>query len=145
MTTPFSIRDFLAATGPDAPSPAERALLLAVAEGNLCRLGDARPSPDDPAAPRIRAALLAHLITGGCEAAPVTPAGVRLVGALIHGPLVLNFCTARGETDLRACHFTDTVSLRRAQLMQLVLSGSQLPGLQAEGIAVQTLVKFAGH
>jgi hypothetical protein len=88
-------------------------------------------------APRIRAALLAHLIGGGCPLAPVAPAGVRLIGALVEGPLMLSFTRARGETDLRACHFTDPIAARRAELVQLVLSGSRFPALFAEGIAVE--------
>jgi hypothetical protein len=144
MTAAFSIRDLFAATGPDAPTLAELALLRATAEGSLCRLSDAPPNPADPSAPRIRAALLAHLITGGDDEAPVTAAGVRLLGAVIDGPLTLNFCTAKGETDLRACHFTDPVSLRRAHLTQLVLSGSQLPALQAEGLTVEGAVFLIG-
>jgi hypothetical protein len=144
MTAPFSIRDFLAAAGPEAPTPAELALLRATAEGGLCRLADAASDPSDPSAPRIRAALLAHLITGGCPETPVTAAGIRLMGAVIDGPLTLNFCTAKGETDLRACHFTEPVSLRRAHLTQLVLSGSQLPALQAEGLTVEGAVFLIG-
>jgi hypothetical protein len=137
MTAAFSIPDFLALAGPGAPTAAERALIQAAAEGSLCRLSDSVPDPADPAAPRIRAALLAHLITGGCEHAAVAPAGVRLMGAVIEGPLTLNFASARGETDLRACQFTDALAMRRAHLVQLVLSGSQFPGLQAEGLAVE--------
>jgi hypothetical protein len=93
MTAAFSIRDLFAASGPDAPTLAELALLRATAEGSLCRLSDAPPNPADPSAPRIRAALLAHLITGGDDEAPVTAAGVRLLGAVIDGPLTLNFCS----------------------------------------------------
>jgi hypothetical protein len=137
MTAAFSIPDFLGQTGTLAPTPAERALLQAVASGALCRLSDACPSPDDPDAPRIRAPLLQHLISGGCDDAPVSPAGVRLMGAVIDGPLSLNFVTARGETDLRACHFTSPVNARRAHLTQLVLSGSTLPALLAEGLTVE--------
>lgn len=140
----FPIADFLAQTGALAPTAAERALLQAVAEGTPCRLGDAAPDPADPSAPRIRAALLAHLITGGCDLAPVAPAGVRLLGAVIEGPLALAFVTARGETDLRACHFTGPVTLRRAQLGQLVLSASHLPSLLAEGATVDGSVFLIG-
>jgi len=144
MAPAFSITAFLAETGPTAPSEAERALLAAVARGDQCRLGDQAPDPADPAAPRIRAALLRHLITGGCEAAPVTQAGVRLMGALIDGPLTLNFATSTGETDLRCCHFTDALHARRADLVQLVLSGSHLSDLMAEGLAVEGSVFLIG-
>jgi hypothetical protein len=144
MTVPFSIADLLSSSGPAAVTPAERALLAATAEGTLCRLGEGLPDPADPAAPRIRAALLAHLITGGSPEALVTPAGLRLMGAVIEGPLSLNFASAQGETDLRACHFTDPVNLRRARMEQLVLSASQLPALLAEGLAVEGSVFLIG-
>lgn len=126
------------------PPRQERALLAAVARGGLCRLGDQPPDPADPAAPRIRAALLQHLITGGCEAALVTPVGVRLMGALIEGPLTLNFATSTGKIDLRCCHFADTLHARRAILVELVLTGSHLPDLMAEGLAVDGSVFLIG-
>lgn len=137
MTQRLSIPDFLAATGTDAPTEAEHALLRAAASGALCQLSPGRPDPADPAAPRIRAALLAHLVTGGCDHAPVSAVGVRLIGAVITGPLTLSFAEARGETDLRACHFTDPITARRARLVQLVLSGSHVPGLLAEGARIE--------
>ncbi|AZL60337.1 hypothetical protein EI545_16815 [Tabrizicola piscis] len=144
LSPAFSMAAFLAETGPLAPTKAERALLQATAEGSLCRLSDSLPDPEDPTAPRIRAALLQHLVTGGCDLAPVAPAGVRVLGAVIVGPLTLNFATARGETDLRACAFTDPINARRAQLVQLVLSGSRFPALLAEGLAVEGSVFLIG-
>ncbi len=144
MAPLFSIAGFLAQAGPDAPTGAERTLLSHAAAGSLCQVSADRPDPADPAAPRIRATLLRHLITGGCAIAPVSPAGVRLIGAVITGPLILNFAQAQGETDLRACHFTDAVAARRARLVQLVLSGSHLPGLLAEGAQVEGSVFMIG-
>jgi hypothetical protein len=144
MTRRFYIPDFLAATGEEAPTEAERALLAAVAAGLLCQLSPGRPDPNDPAAPRIRADLLAHLITGGCDHVPVSAVGVRLIGAVITGPLILNFAESRGETDLRACHFTDPIAARRARLVQLVLSGSHVPGLLAEGARTEGSVFLLG-
>lgn len=127
-----------------APSAAETALLAHAAAGTLCQLGPACPDPADPAAPRIRAALLAHLICGGSAAAPVAPEGVRLIGAVIDGPLNLSFREARGETDLRLCTFTHPLAARRASLVQLVLNGSRLPGLLAEGVVVAGSVFLVG-
>ncbi len=137
MTAPFSMPAFLARTGLDLPTEAELSLIAHAAAGTLCQLSPHRPDPSDPSAPRIRAELLAHLITGGSPETPVSPAGVRLIGAVITGPLTLNFAEAKGETDLRACHFTDPISARRARLIQLVLSGSHLPGLLAEGAGIE--------
>ena len=125
-------------------TPAEQALLQAVAQGAPCRLSDAPPDPGDPAAPRIRASLLAHLITGGCDLAPVAPVGVRLIGALVEGPLTISFAATRGETDLRACRFTHPIAARRADMVQLALSGSAFPSFLAEGLAVEGSVFLIG-
>lgn len=144
MAPAFSISDLLAKTGSADLWPAERALLAAVAEGTLCKFGETAPDPSDPASPRIRAVLLQHLITGGSAAAPVAAAGVRLMGAVIEGPLSLGFMTATGETDLRACSFTDALTLRRAQMEQLVLTGSRFPSLLAEGLRVEGSVFLIG-
>jgi hypothetical protein len=144
MPEPFSIADLQPGQGPENLLPAERALLAAAAAGQLCKLGEVVPDPADPAAPRIRAGFLQHLITGGSAAAPVAAAGVRLMGAVIDGPLSLAFMTAQGETDLRACHFTDGIILRRSQLEQLVLTGSHFPSLLAEGSRIEGSVFLIG-
>jgi hypothetical protein len=127
-----------------APSPAEQALLAHAAAGTLCQLAPARPDPADPAAPRIRAALLAHLIAGGSDRAPVAPQGLHLVGAVVEGPLILSFAEARGETDLRLCAFTDPIAARRARLTQLVLTGAALPALTCEGAEIAGSVFLLG-
>lgn len=98
MTNPFRNSDFLSQTGPLAPSSAEHALLAAVAQGLPCRLDVARPDPADRDAPRIRAGLLAHLVTRGSPEAPVTAAGVRHLGAMIEGPLMLGLAADRSCT-----------------------------------------------
>lgn len=128
----------MSSAAPDlsALTPAEAALLAHAAAGTLCQLSPACPDPADSTAPRIRAALLAHLITGGSAAAPVAPQGIRLIGAVIDGPLQLSFCEAKGETDLRLCAFTDPITARRASFTQLVLSGSQFPALTCEGASI---------
>jgi hypothetical protein len=119
-----------------ALTPAESTLLAHAAAGTPCQFGTTLPDPDDPQAPRIRAVLLAHLLTGGGEETPVAPQGLRLIGAVIDGPLVLSFLEARGETDLRLCRFTDPIAARRARLTQLVLSGSTFPSLTCEGAEI---------
>lgn len=128
-------------TQPDLPAsltPAETRLLDHAAQGTICQFGTTCPDPADPSAPRIRASLLARLITGGSPDMPVAAQGIRVIGAVIEGPLQLSFCEARGETDLRLCHFTEAITARRARLTQLVLSGAHLPALSCEG------AEFAG-
>lgn len=127
-----------------APTPAEVTLLSHAAAGTPCQLSDGRPDPAAPSSPRIRAALLAHLITGGSERAPVAPQGLRLIGAVVEGPLTLSFAEAQGETDLRLCAFTDPIAARRARLTQLVLNGSSFPALTCEGAEVAGSVFLVG-
>ena len=127
-----------------APTPAETALLAQAAAGTPCQFGTALPDPADPKAPRIRAPLLAHLLTGGSPEAPVAPQGLRLIGAVVDGPLTLSFLEAKGETDLRLCAFTDPVSVRRARLTQLVLNGSVFPALTCEGAEIAGSVFLIG-
>ncbi len=127
-----------------APTPAEATLLSHAAAGTLCQLSPACPDAADPNAPRIRADLLAHLVTGGSDAAPVSPQGIRLLGAVIDGPLQLSFLEAKGETDLRLCAFTDPITARRAHFTQLVLSGSHFPSLTCEGAEISGSVFLLG-
>ena len=97
-------------------------LVIAVAAARIIGLlDDCRPG-------QVKAALI--LSSGFAETGPE---GVRLFGAVIDGPLNLSFREARGETDLRLCTFTHPLAARRASLVQLVLNGSRLPGLLAEG------------
>ncbi|NGM46550.1 hypothetical protein G5B31_13495 [Rhodobacter sp. SGA-6-6] len=127
-----------------APTAAEAALLAHAGAGTPCQFGTALPDPADAGAPRIRAALLAHLVTGGSAEAPVAPQGLRLIGAVVEGPLNLSFLEARGETDLRLCAFTDAIAARRARLVQLVLSGSCFPALTCEGATIEGSVFLIG-
>lgn len=119
-----------------APSPAEALLLSHAAAGTACQFGSTRPDPQVDGAPRIRAALLAHLITGGSEVVPVAPQGLRLIGAVVEGALQLSFLEARGESDLRLCHFDTPITARRARLVQIILSGSSFPALSCEGASI---------
>ncbi len=127
-----------------APTPAEVQLLAHASAGTPCQFAAGLPDADAPDVPRIRAALLAHLITGGSEGAPVAPQGLRLIGAMIDGPLQLSFLEVRGETDLRLCRFTDAITARRAHLVQLVLSGCQFPALTCEGALIDGSVFLIG-
>ncbi len=133
------IRDitaFLAQTGDDAPTPAERQLVAACQVGEVCWLGDGeRPTEADPAR-TIRADLLRTLILGGDTGCVVDTNGVRLWGAWITGPLDLSFARANGETLLANCHFTDPVTARQTRFDLLNLSGSLMPGLMAQGAKV---------
>lgn len=123
------------------PTEPERELISACKRGKTCNLGDDRPadtSPADASPERtIRAEILRYLILGGCADCPVHEFGVRLSGAYIKGELDLSFAAARGSTALIACRFEKPVSAMQARFAALILSGSVLPGLNAQGAEVK--------
>lgn len=114
-------------------SAAEAALLAAVRAGQKCKLHDDPETMPDKTNPdhRIRAELLAVLITGGSLECGLSPFGVELYGAQIVGELRLTHLSAVGDTHLCNCRFEETPNLRYAQFKNLILNGSELPGLNA--------------
>lgn len=136
-----SIAEFLALTGPDAPTQAEKDLIAATQAGEPCWLCD----PDTPSRPRaptdttrIRASLLRLLIIGGSKDCGLHERGVTLFGGWIDGPLDLAWCKARGQTVLAFCHFPDDPRLEgtRFQLLSLIDSAFS-KGLYAQGAQVR--------
>jgi hypothetical protein len=133
------IRDitaFLAQTGDDAPTPAERRLVADCQAGEECWLGDGeRPTKADPDR-TIRAELLRALILGSDKGCEVDTIGVMLWGAWITSPLDLSFARAKGQTLLVNCHFTDPVTALQTRFDLLNLEGSKLTSLMAQGAKV---------
>ena len=130
-----SVDEFLALTGDDAPTTAEKALIEACRAGNACILSDTRPTaPSD--ANRVRAPLLRLLITGGTTECGLHVRGVWLEGAWIAERLDLDFCTAVGKTVLDSCNFDRMPLFSSAQLSLLSLQNSQMPGLYAQRLNV---------
>ncbi|MFN5999186.1 MAG: hypothetical protein ACK47C_13625 [Paracoccaceae bacterium] len=134
-----SIAEFLALTGQDAPTTAERNLIEATQAGFACYLCD----PDKPSRPtesnddiHIRASLLRLLVTGGTPDCALYERGVTLVGGWIDGLLDLSFCSAKGQTELDYCHFTDKPRFEQARFQILSLDDSALPGLFAQGVNI---------
>ncbi|MGB5837059.1 MAG: hypothetical protein WBH14_08390, partial [Albidovulum sp.] len=120
-------------TGDDALTDPEHELINHCRAGTRCILGDGtRPDGPDPAR-TIRAGLLRYLILGGCDACKPDEAGVQLEGAYIPDPLTLDFATAKGQTFLVRCSFADEISALQTSFELLNLSGSALPGLNAQG------------
>ncbi len=117
------------------PTMVERRLIRACRKGVRCSLGDDRPQGTDPVR-TIRADILRYLILGGCDGCRTHEWGAQLRGAYIDGELDLSFATARGAIGLTDCRFVQPLILLQARLETLVLSGSALPSLQAQGIQV---------
>ena len=136
-----SVAEFLALTGPDAPSTAERQLIEATQAGRDCWICDHK-SPSRPSAATdttsIRASLLRLLITGGSKGCGLHERGVTLFGGWIDRPLDLAYCKARGQTALRYCHFPDEPNLEGARFELLNFRDSAFQnGLYAQGTQVR--------
>ena len=104
--------------------------------GVACRISGTRPE----VATRentVRASLLRLLITGATPGCGTQDYGVGLVGGWVTGRLDLSFARARGRTLLDACHFVERPMLPEADLNELSLDRSYLPGLSAEGMRIQ--------
>ncbi|MFN4205268.1 MAG: hypothetical protein ACK4HG_02660 [Agrobacterium albertimagni] len=124
--------------GEDALSEAERLLIENCRIGEPTVLGDGS-LPKGPSSERtIRAGLLRYLILGGCHGFKPHERGVVISGAWIYGILDLSFVSANGALVLKQCRFTNRLYARQARFNQLALNGSNIPGIQAEGIIVQS-------
>lgn len=130
-----TVNEFLALTGPDAPTTAERALIEACRAGEPCILSETRPTSGTDAN-TVRAPLLRLLILGGSPTCGLDERGVTLLGAWITGTLDLAYCTALGQTALNQCHFNQKPYFQEAELNLFSLRGSHLPGLFAQGMTV---------
>ena len=118
------------------PSEAERHFLACCTAGETCELGDGSRPEEWSEARSIRAAILRYAILGGCPDSPTAERGVFLVGAWIPDALDLAFCTTARPVGLVLCHFTEPVSALQTRLPALVLNGSRLPGLDAQGAQI---------
>lgn len=136
MAHPRTLAEWEALTGEEALTDPERQLIEACREGEPCVLGKERPEKPDPEC-NIRAELLRWLILGGCDDCRVHEWGVQLMGAYITGSLDLSFGEAKGLTAFFSCRFAQPVKARQMRFEFLNLSGSALPGLDAQGAEVK--------
>ncbi len=123
--------------GIDALSPAEKKLIEGCKRGELTTLGNGTRPKRLSKARTIRADLLRYLIFGGCEQCRLHEKGVQLAGAWIVGKLDLSFASANGAVHLRQCAFAEPLMADQASFDRLVLNGSSLPGLNAEGATIK--------
>ena len=82
----------------------------------------------------IRADVIRFLLLGGDTGHPVHEEGVMLRGAWITGSLNLHQARCAARLDAKSCYFGERPVLTAAHLPQLVLSGSRVPGLTADGL-----------
>lgn len=114
-------------------SEAEEKLLEHCKSGEPCMLENGElPSVDTPDR-TVRADLLRYLMLGGCKDFRVNGWGVTLSGAYISSTLDLSFETTHKSTGLINCQFAEPITARETEFNMLVLSGSTLPGMNAQG------------
>ncbi|QEE47052.1 hypothetical protein FVA81_21645 [Rhizobium sp. WL3] len=136
--------------GEDALSPAEKKLIENCKLGKLTTLGDgSRPKSSSPER-AIRADLLRYLIIGGCERCQVHERGVQVAGAWIVGELDLSFSRSKGPVLLLQCAFKVPLAANQASFDHIVLDGSSLPALNADGAVIKghaffRMLKSAGE
>ncbi len=123
--------------GNAALSPAEKKLIENCKRGELTTLGNGTRPKRSSKARIIRADLLRYLILGGCQECRLHEKGVQLVGAWIAGPLDLSFASAKGAVHLLDCAFEAPLEAYQASFDRLVLNGSSLLGLNAQGAAIK--------
>ncbi|MFT4620675.1 MAG: hypothetical protein ACI9KS_002710 [Sulfitobacter sp.] len=116
---------------------AEAQLLAEYASGELVVIGDGgRPGASAGPERQVRANLIRYLLLGGCDEldAPVHEKGVRVAGARVIDALDLDGCDSKIDLGLINCHFDERPNLLSARLASVILSGSELPGLRADGL-----------
>ncbi|WP_133840870.1 hypothetical protein [Pelagimonas phthalicica] len=79
----------------------------------------------------IRAALIRHVVLGGCAKCRVSEKSVKVAGAWVTGRLDLEGCDTRNDLVLFDCNMDQAPLLRDAHLGAVYLSGSHMPGLDA--------------
>ena len=84
----------------------------------------------------IRAAFIERVLVDTGESRPSGIRAVRLAGAVIDGALDLRGARVEYPLALENCEFTSSLMLQEARLLNLSLRGSQVPGLDLEGIEI---------
>ncbi|MFG3254743.1 membrane-associated oxidoreductase [Streptomyces sp. NPDC048172] len=91
----------------------------------------------------VRAKVLRALLVNGPVEAGEIPR-MRVLGARITGTLDLQYGVVEHPVTLSGCHFEETPRLYGAQVRQFSLSESRLPGLTADGIRVDGVLRLTG-
>lgn len=115
----------------DAPWTKAEKRLIAEAPDGFVDFGEGCPE-DGEDAPRIRATLIRHLVTGGCTGLPLPDRSVGVRGAVITGLLDLEAVKSSRDLRLMDCRFLQKPDLRDADLGGVYLPGCALPGLRAD-------------
>ena len=141
VTPAMTVRNSTAPHTGKSLNPAERALLDAVATGNLVDLRTGEPDLDNPAnaaawdaARNLRAEFLAELLTGDRTTDSGRLRAVKIRGARIIGPLDLGSGKLLCPLVLLDCCFGESVFLSEAEAPWIRLGGCHVPALIADGL-----------
>ncbi|WP_300442451.1 hypothetical protein [uncultured Mameliella sp.] len=115
----------------DTPWTKAEERLIAEAPNGFVDFGEGCPE-DCEDAPRIRAPLIRHLVTGGCADLPLPDRSVAVQGAVITGLLDLEAVKSSRDLSLFDCRFLQKPDLDDAELGGVYLPGCALPGLRAD-------------
>ena len=128
-------------------SPAEQQLRDEVCKKEFVLLGDGtRPGAAAGPDRQVRASFLRYLILGGCGALPgmIPERGVQVKGALVAGALDLEGARIPLDVVLLHCRFDSVPKFRSTRIDTLNLSGSALPGLNADALQAEGSVILVG-
>jgi len=120
---------------------AEQQLLDEAHTGHV-QIADTRPTENTDAT-RIRAALVVHVVMGGCDALRPPAKGVRINGAWIAGLLDMDGCKTDHALKLRNCTCDTQVDLDDATLGAMYLPGTHCPGLRAHRLVSKSNVHLS--
>ena len=117
-------------------SAGEAAVLKAVCAGEDAVLGEAVPEEAVDAV-RVRGEFVRYLALGGCAAHVVPERGVEIEGAFVEGRVDLAFAEVRGRFGLRRSAVPDGIGLAEARVGRVVLNGSRVADVFAQGARVR--------
>ncbi|MEV4863047.1 oxidoreductase [Streptomyces ossamyceticus] len=128
----------------DELTPPERALWDAFPEGRRVDLRTGRPEDDEVTggarwgpARTVRASVIAALLLGVNAARPGALAVLRLAGARLSGCLDLAGAQLAHALWLEDCWFEEAVNLLGASTQTLVVTGSRIPGIEADSARIE--------
>lgn len=131
-------------------TPAEKQLLAEMGTGELVLIGDGtRPGRGAGEDRILRAAFLRALFLGQIEdlakhGARLHEKGLRIAGARVTGWLDLEGCRIPRDIALANCQIDEIPVLRSAELDNLFLNGSALPGLWGDRLTTRGAVFMIG-
>lgn len=125
----------------------EKTLLAGLSSGEFVEIGTTVPNVDAGEERQVRGEFLRYLLLGGCEGLNkrgihVREKGVQIWGVLITGVLDLEGCRIPRDITLAYCRFQTKPVLRSAQIDNLFLNGSALPGLSADRLEAKGSVSL---